>query len=192
VAQSRAPTSRLRPARGYTPPRVGSASLEGSPPPRSRPPHEHARPRTRVRTFNALTQQSRAIMRLGIMPRRCCANSLGGTHPRHCGGLCDMANVSSVALRCLPRTANAPRPRRGAGHTLEPLSRELAGSGHDARPAGRHPRHCWSCAAAPMLATPLRALLQPLRRCEARRDGTLPRLPLYPVRIAVNGFLEPV
>jgi hypothetical protein len=37
-------------------------------------------------------------MRLGIMPRRCCANSLGGTHPRHCGGLCDMASVSSVAL----------------------------------------------------------------------------------------------
>jgi hypothetical protein len=27
---------------------------------------------------------------------------------------------------------------------------------------------------------------------EARGDGTLPRLPLYPVRIAVNGFLEPV
>jgi hypothetical protein len=42
-----------------------------------------------------------AIMRLGIMPRRCCANSLGGTHPRHYGGLCDMASVSSVTLRCL-------------------------------------------------------------------------------------------
>jgi hypothetical protein len=40
-------------------------------------------------------------MRLGIMPRRCCANSLGGTHPRHCGGLCDMASVSSVTLRRL-------------------------------------------------------------------------------------------
>jgi hypothetical protein len=90
------------------------------------------------------------------------------------------------------RTANAPRPRRGAGHTLEPFSRELAGPGHDARPAGRHPRHCWSCAAAPVLATPRRALLQPLRRCEARGDGTPPRLPLYPVRIAVNSFLEPV
>jgi hypothetical protein len=57
---------------------VGSASLEGSSPSRSRPPHEHARPRTWVRAFNALTQQSRAIMRLGITPRRCSANSLGG------------------------------------------------------------------------------------------------------------------
>jgi hypothetical protein len=55
--------------------------------------------RTRVRTFNALTRQSRTIMRLGITPRRCSANSLGGTHPRHCGGLCDTASVSSVTLR---------------------------------------------------------------------------------------------
>jgi hypothetical protein len=38
-------------------------------------------------------------MRLGITTRRCYANSLGGTHPRHCGRLCDMASVSSVALR---------------------------------------------------------------------------------------------
>jgi hypothetical protein len=57
--------------------------------------------RTGVRTFNALTRQSSAIMRLGITPRRCYANSQGGAHPRHCGGLCDMASVSSVAL-CLP------------------------------------------------------------------------------------------
>jgi hypothetical protein len=104
VAPSRAPSSRLRLARGLTPPRAGSvslegsrlpragsaslegtrlpragsASLEGSPLPRSRPPHEHARPRTRVRALNALTQQGRAIMRLGITPRRCFANSLGG------------------------------------------------------------------------------------------------------------------
>jgi hypothetical protein len=55
----------------------------------------------RVQTFNALAQQGGAIMRLGIMPRRCSANSLGGTHPRHCGGLCDMASVSSVPLRRL-------------------------------------------------------------------------------------------
>jgi hypothetical protein len=40
-------------------------------------------------------------MRLGITPRRCSANSLGGIHPRHCGGLCDMASVSYVALRRL-------------------------------------------------------------------------------------------
>jgi hypothetical protein len=56
---------------------------------------------------------------------------------------------------------------------------------------GRHPRHCWFCAAAPVLTAPRRALLQLLRRCEAREDGAPPRLPLYPVRIVVNGFLKP-
>jgi hypothetical protein len=86
---------------GSRPPRAGSASLEGSSPPRSRPPHEHTCSRTWVRPFNALTWQSRAIMRLEITPRRCSANSLGETHPRHCGGLCDMTSVSPVAL-CRP------------------------------------------------------------------------------------------
>jgi hypothetical protein len=56
--------------------------------------------RTRVRAFSALTQQSRAITRLGIMPRRCSANSLGETHPRHYRELCGMASVSLVALCC--------------------------------------------------------------------------------------------
>jgi hypothetical protein len=55
-----------------------------------------------------------------------------------------------------------------------------------------HPRHFWSCAAAPVPAAPRRALLQQLRRCWACGDGTPPRSPLYPVRITVNGFLEPV
>jgi hypothetical protein len=72
------------------------------------------------------------------------------------------------------RTANTPRPRRGGGgdHILEPLSRESAGARHDVRPAERHPRHCWSCAAAPVPVAPRRALLQQLRRCQARGDGT--------------------
>jgi hypothetical protein len=86
---------------GSPPPRAGSASLEGSPPPRSRLPHAHACSRTRVRAFNALARQGGAIMRLGIMPRPCCTNSLGGTHPHHCGGLCDMAGVSLVTPRRL-------------------------------------------------------------------------------------------
>jgi hypothetical protein len=55
----------------------------------------------------------------------------------------------------------------------------------------RHPRHCQSCAAIPAPTAPHRALLQQLRRCWARGDGTPPRLPLYPIRITVNGFLEP-
>jgi hypothetical protein len=100
VAQSKALSSGFRLARGLTPPRAGSASLEGSPSPRSRLPHTRTCSCTRVRAFNALTQQSRAIMRLGITPRRCSANSLGGTHPRHCRELCGMASVSPVALCC--------------------------------------------------------------------------------------------
>jgi hypothetical protein len=121
AAQSRAPSSRLRPARRLTPPSSGlrlprgymppssglrlargfaSASLEA--PSRARPP------RTRVRAFNALTQQSRAIVRLGIMPRRCFANSLGGNPSlplwgtvRH--GQCqlrDIAPPTPVRLTC--------------------------------------------------------------------------------------------
>jgi hypothetical protein len=101
------------------PPRARSVSLEGSrslerapprswvpaslerAPPRSRFPHEHTCSRTHVRAFNALTRQSRAITRLGITPRRCSANSLGGAHPRHCRELCDEAGVSSMTL-CRP------------------------------------------------------------------------------------------
>jgi hypothetical protein len=166
--------------------RAGSALLEGSSPPRSRPPHEHTCSRTRVRTFNALTQQSRAIMRLGITPRRCSANSLGGTHPRHCGDCATWPVLAPWHCSAHSRTANAPRPRRGGGHTLEPLSHESAGSNHDVRAAGRHPRHCWSCAAAPVPVAPRRAQLQQLQCYWACGDGTPPRPPLYPVRITVN------
>jgi hypothetical protein len=97
---SRLPRAGSASLEGSRLPRAGSASLEDSSPPRSRLPHEHACSRTRVRAFNALTQQSRAIMRLGITPRRCSANSLGETHPRHCRELCGMASDSPVALCC--------------------------------------------------------------------------------------------
>jgi hypothetical protein len=94
--RSRVPASLERgPPRSRVP-----ASLERGPP-RSRLPHERTCSRTRVRAFNALTRQSCATTRLGITPRRCSANSLGGAHPRHCGGLCDEAGVSSVTL-CRP------------------------------------------------------------------------------------------
>jgi hypothetical protein len=75
---SRLPQAGSASLEGSCLPRAGSTSLEGSPLPCSRPPHEHTRPRTWVRAFNALTQQSRAIMRLGITPWRCFTNSLGG------------------------------------------------------------------------------------------------------------------
>jgi hypothetical protein len=102
-SRAHAPSSGFRLARGLMPPRAGSArsrvpsSLERVPPrsrvpsslerapPRSRLPHERTCSHMRVRAFNALTQQSRAITRLGITPRRCSANSLGETHPRHSG-----------------------------------------------------------------------------------------------------------
>jgi hypothetical protein len=58
--------------------------------------------------------------------------------PRHC-----------AAYSC---TAGTPRPRSGAGGTLEPLSRDYAGSNHDVKPAGapsppllRHAAHCYNC-----------------------------------------------
>jgi hypothetical protein len=113
------PRARSTSLEGSRPPRVKSTSLEGSRslerapprsrvlaflergPPRSRFPHERTCSRTRARAFSALTQQSRASTRLGITPRRCSADSLGGAHPRHCGELCDEAGVSSVTL-CRP------------------------------------------------------------------------------------------
>jgi hypothetical protein len=93
-SRARTPSSGLHHARGRAPPSSGF-------PPRSRLPHTRTCSRTRAQAFNALTQQSRAITRLGITPRYCSANSLRETHPRHCGGQCDEAGVSSVAL-CRP------------------------------------------------------------------------------------------
>jgi hypothetical protein len=40
-------------------------------------------------------------MRLEITPDAVLPTPLEGTHPRHCGGLCDMASVSSMTLRRL-------------------------------------------------------------------------------------------
>jgi hypothetical protein len=95
------PSSGFRLARGPAPPSSRFRLARGLTLPRSRLPHKRTCSRTRVRAFNALTQQSRAIARLGITHRRCSANSLEEAHPRHCRGLCDMASVSSVAL-CRP------------------------------------------------------------------------------------------
>jgi hypothetical protein len=48
-------------------------------------PRTHARPRTRVRAFNALTRRDSAIMRLGITPRPSRTNSLGEPIPATVG-----------------------------------------------------------------------------------------------------------
>jgi hypothetical protein len=82
-------------------------------------------------------------MRLGLTPRSCRTNSLGGNPSLPLWGTVRRG-------RCWPRDAAPPTPVRltrralegGAGHTLEMLSRDFAGPGRDARPAGRHPCHC--------------------------------------------------
>jgi hypothetical protein len=116
---SRLPRAGSASLEGSRPPRAGSASLEGSPPPRSRLPRTRARSRARVRAFNALTRRGGAIMPLGITPRPCCTNSQGGTHPRYCGGLCDVAGASPVTprrllpygQRAVPSKGGRPHPR---------------------------------------------------------------------------------
>jgi hypothetical protein len=112
VAQSKAPSSRFRLARGLTPPSSGFRLARGPAPPSggfrlargltstSLEAPSQARLLPRVRAFIVLTQQSHTITRMGITPRRCSANSLGGTHPRHCRELCGMASVSPVAPCC--------------------------------------------------------------------------------------------
>jgi hypothetical protein len=102
--------------------------------------------------------------------------------------------------QCQPRGTVLPTPVRLTRRTLEggpaapsnPSLVNLQGQTVTSGRRERHPRHCWYFAAAPVLATPRRTLLQQLRRCRARGDGTPPRLPLYPVRITINDFLEPV
>jgi hypothetical protein len=62
--------------------------------------------------------------------------------------------------------ANTPRPRWGAGCTLEPFSRDSAGSNHDVRPAGAPSLslsvlccHSRPCSATPSTAATTLALL---------------------------------
>jgi hypothetical protein len=78
------------------------------------------------------------------------------------------------------RTANAPRPRRGAGCTLEPFPRESAGTNHDVGPAGApsppllvlcgRPR---ACSATPGTAATTPALLNTRGR-DATTPATVP------------------
>jgi hypothetical protein len=136
VAQSKAPSSRFRIARGLTPPSSRFRLARGLTPPSSglrlarglTPPSSGLRlprgsltstpaPARGVQAFNALTRQSRAITRLGITPRRCFANSLGETHPCHCREQCSMAGVSSVTLcHPLPYGQHAAPSKEGRLH----------------------------------------------------------------------------
>jgi hypothetical protein len=117
-------------------PRVGSASLEGA-------PHAHARSRTRVRAFNALTTAgrrhhapgTRAPVLLYQLHRREPIPATVGD----CATWSVPVPWRRAAYSC---TANAPSPRRGAGRTLDLISRDFAGLGQGVRSAGRHPCHC--------------------------------------------------
>jgi hypothetical protein len=138
AAHSKVPSSRLRLARGCAPPssglpslvgarlprassaplegarlpRAGSASLEGA-------PHAHARSRTRVRAFNALTTAGRrhhasgthAPVLLHQLPRGNPSPPLWGT-VRH--GRCqprDAAPPTPVRLTCRALEGGRPHPR---------------------------------------------------------------------------------
>jgi hypothetical protein len=129
---ARLPRAGSTPLEGARLPRAGSASPEGA-------PHAHARSRTRVRAFNALTTAGRRHHAPGThvpallyqLPRRNPSPPLWGT-VRH--GRCqppDAAPPTLVRLTC--------RALEGGRPTLEILSRDLAGPGRDARPAGRIP-----------------------------------------------------
>jgi hypothetical protein len=125
AAHSKVPLSRLRLARGCTPPSAGSASLEGTRLPRAGSvslegaPHAHARSRTRVRAFNALTTAGRrhhapgthASALLHQLPRGNPSPPLWGT-VRH--GRCqprDAAPPTPVRLTCRALQGGRPHPR---------------------------------------------------------------------------------
>jgi hypothetical protein len=68
------------------------------------------------------------------------------------------------------RTANAPRPRRGVGRTLEPFPRESAGSNHDVRPMGT-PSPPYGTTSGTAMTTPT---LLSTRGRDAATPATLP------------------
>jgi hypothetical protein len=115
-------------------------------------------------------------------------------HPRHCsttpGAVATSRRCWDVRGQDVTATTAVPRVAPASG-TLEPLSRDYAGSKHDTRPAAApspslsapydHPCHR---RATPRTATTTPTLL-------STRDGTPSRLPLYLVRATVNSPLEP-
>jgi hypothetical protein len=74
------------------------------------------------------------------------------------------------------RTANAPRPRRGAGCTLELFPRESAGSSHDVRQAGAPSRPLLDLCGRlrPHSATPGTASTTPTLLSTRGRDAVTP------------------
>jgi hypothetical protein len=180
VAQSKAPSSRFRLARGPI-----SASLEA-------PSQAHLLPHagtsiqcsdTTELRHHAPRNHTPALFRQ--LPRGNPSPPLQGTVQY---GQCQPRGTVLPTPVRLTRRALGGGPAAPSNPSLVNLQGQTMTSGR----REHHPRHCWSCAAAPVPAASRRALLQQLRRCWARRDGTPPCLPLYLVRIIINGFLEPV
>jgi hypothetical protein len=93
-------------------------------------------------------------MRLGLTPRFCCTNSLGGNPSPPLWGTVRRG-------RCHSRDAAPPTPVRltrralegGAGRTLDLLSRDFAGLGQGVRPGGAIPATVNGMVAAPRVQT---------------------------------------
>jgi hypothetical protein len=115
-----------------------------------------------------------------------------GAHPHCREGLCSAAGVSPVTPCACASTANAPSPRKGAGFTLDLLSRDPTGLGGGARLEEHHPCHCYGMAAAPARAGARPALWQQLRYGGAYKNGSPFYLPLYSARANVGGSLESI
>jgi hypothetical protein len=122
---------------------------------------------TRVRAFTALTQQGRAttLTRLGIMSRRCFANSQGRPSPPLFStvrrGQCQLRDtVLPAPVRLTRRTLEG-----GAGGTLKYLLRAYAGPHRDVGPAG---------SVIPIVVSPVRP--SPPLQHHAGRCGDIPVL----------------
>jgi hypothetical protein len=131
-------------------------------------------------------------MRLGLAPRFCCTNSLGGNPSPPLWGTVRRG-------WCQSRDAAPPTPVRLTRRALEggpaapsiyfPVT--LQGRAKALGRRGAIPATVNGMVAAPARTNPRRAPWQQLRRCGACRNGTPPYLPLYLVRIDVSNPLEP-
>jgi hypothetical protein len=111
-------------------------------------------------------------MRLGITPRRCSANFLGGTHPRHYWGTMRHG-------QCQLRDTVPPTPVRLTHRALEggpaaPSNPSLMTLQGQTMTSGRRERHPRPCSATPSTATITPALLSTRGR-DAATPATVPR-----------------
>jgi hypothetical protein len=206
VAQSEAPSSRFRLARGLTPPSSGFRLARGLTPPSS----GFRLARGLISSSIEAPSRARLLPHAGTSiqcsdraesshhapgnhaPALFCQLPRGNPSPPLLGavryGQCQPRDTVLPTLVRLTRRALEGGPAAPSNPFLMNLQGQTATSGRrNAIPATvgpvrpppcpqRHAGHCYNNS----------------RHCWARGDGTPPRLPLYPVRITINGFLEPV